>query len=119
MTNHRIVREPRGREGLRPHGPDWPLARARNERWFLRASGELTPDAGAADEPPSTFCYDPADPVPTVGGLDRHRRVVSQVAGGMAVGGVEAPGELGQFTTGTSRSTERPAPCCRWNRRGA
>ncbi|HEV7941550.1 MAG TPA: CocE/NonD family hydrolase [Solirubrobacteraceae bacterium] len=48
--------------------PSWPLARARTERWFLGPDGDLrqqVPDAGAA---PSEFTYDPADPVPTVGG---------------------------------------------------
>jgi putative CocE/NonD family hydrolase len=45
----------------------WPLARARVERWGLGAGGTLqrgTPAAGA----PTEFTYDPADPVPTLGG---------------------------------------------------
>ncbi len=47
---------------------EWPLARARAERWQLAAGGGLGPEAPAADAPPSEFVYDPADPVPTVGG---------------------------------------------------
>ncbi len=46
----------------------WPLARARIERWFLGAEGTLTPGAPDADAKPSEFAYDPADPVPTLGG---------------------------------------------------
>jgi hypothetical protein len=48
--------------------PAWPPFRARQERWFLRAEGSLTQDGPAADERPSEFVYDPAVPVPTVGG---------------------------------------------------
>jgi putative CocE/NonD family hydrolase len=47
---------------------EWPLARARTQRWHLAAGGGLAPEAPAADAPPSEFVYDPADPVPTVGG---------------------------------------------------
>jgi putative CocE/NonD family hydrolase len=47
---------------------EWPLARARDERWFLHADGALSPAAPAAGAAPSAFAYDPADPAPTVGG---------------------------------------------------
>jgi putative CocE/NonD family hydrolase len=48
---------------------EWPLARARGERWALRADGSLAPDAPpVADTATSEFVYDPADPVPTLGG---------------------------------------------------
>ncbi len=46
----------------------WPLERARAERWFLGAEGALRPGAPDADAAPSEFTYDPADPVPTLGG---------------------------------------------------
>lgn len=46
----------------------WPLARARSERWFLEAGSTLRPEALASDSAPTEFVYDPADPVPTVGG---------------------------------------------------
>jgi putative CocE/NonD family hydrolase len=46
---------------------DWPLARARENTWYLRAGGGLTQDV-PADEPPDEYVYDPADPAPTIGG---------------------------------------------------
>jgi uncharacterized protein len=46
----------------------WPLARAQATRYFLHAGGTLSPAPPAADAEPSTFMYDPRDPVPTVGG---------------------------------------------------
>jgi len=47
---------------------EWPLARAVETPWFLRAEGELTPNTPAADEDADTFVYDPIDPVSTRGG---------------------------------------------------
>jgi putative CocE/NonD family hydrolase len=50
----------------------FPPARARTERWYLRPGpdgvGRLESETPAADEGFSGFVYDPADPVPTVGG---------------------------------------------------
>jgi putative CocE/NonD family hydrolase len=55
---------------------DWPLARAHEIRYFLHSAGKansllgdgvLTPAAPQA-EPTDSFVYDPADPVPTIGG---------------------------------------------------
>ncbi|MFW2335135.1 CocE/NonD family hydrolase, partial [Ilumatobacter sp.] len=50
---------------------EWPVARAVDTTFFLTADGVLTADhpAAAADElPPTTYVFDPTDPVPTVGG---------------------------------------------------
>ena len=47
--------------------PDWPLTRARTQRWFLRGDGVLSTDAPGAEEP-DAYVYDPADPAPTIGG---------------------------------------------------
>jgi len=47
---------------------EWPLARAREQHWHLAADGGLSLDAPDAETEPSTFVYDPADPVPTHGG---------------------------------------------------
>ncbi|HEV7941592.1 MAG TPA: CocE/NonD family hydrolase [Solirubrobacteraceae bacterium] len=47
---------------------EWPLARARTERWFLGADGALRPDGPEAGDEPTEFLYDPADPVPAHGG---------------------------------------------------
>ncbi len=54
--------------------PDWPLARAAQERWYLRSDGDaataggLLSRAAPAEEPPDTFTFDPRDPAPTIGG---------------------------------------------------
>ncbi len=48
---------------------EWPPARAREQRWLLGTGGTLSPQAPAAEAAPSSFDYDPADPVPTRGGL--------------------------------------------------
>ena len=45
----------------------WPPARARTERWFLRADGGLAAEP-PADEDPDEYVYDPRDPAPTIGG---------------------------------------------------
>jgi putative CocE/NonD family hydrolase len=47
---------------------DWPLARTRWTRWYLRADGSLTPAAPGDFDAPSHYTHDPRDPVPTVGG---------------------------------------------------
>lgn len=47
---------------------DWPLARAKAQRWFLRGDRTLNPGPPVSEEPASEFSYDPADPVPTLGG---------------------------------------------------
>ena len=45
----------------------WPLARAREQAWHLRAGGALTLEP-PGDEPPDSYVYEPSDPAPTVGG---------------------------------------------------
>jgi putative CocE/NonD family hydrolase len=47
---------------------EWPLARAVETPWFLRADGGLGTDAPGADEGHDTYIYDPDDPVSTRGG---------------------------------------------------
>jgi putative CocE/NonD family hydrolase len=54
----------------------WPPAGAREERWYLHSQGEANSLAGngvlareqPASEPADTYVYDPARPVPTLGG---------------------------------------------------
>lgn len=46
---------------------EWPLPRARQAAWFLRAGGLLSPE-GPGEEPPDELLYDPRDPAPTIGG---------------------------------------------------
>jgi putative CocE/NonD family hydrolase len=55
---------------------DWPLARARPTRYYLRSDGRANTRRGTGllrpeppgGEPPDVFEYDPADPVPSLGG---------------------------------------------------
>jgi uncharacterized protein len=46
----------------------WPLNRARVERWALGTGGTLNRGGPRSDRQPTEFTYDPADPVPTLGG---------------------------------------------------
>ena len=55
---------------------EWPLARARETRYYLHSGGDantrhgdggLSPEA-PGDEPPDAFLYNPANPAPTQGG---------------------------------------------------
>jgi hypothetical protein len=55
---------------------DWPLARAKETHYFLHSSGRANTSAGngllstdsTGPDQADSFTYDPADPVPTVGG---------------------------------------------------
>jgi putative CocE/NonD family hydrolase len=46
---------------------EWPLARAQDTPFYLRADGILATEPPAL-EPPDQYTYDPADPTPTFGG---------------------------------------------------
>ena len=46
---------------------EWPLARTTPETWYLGSDGLLSREQPAAGEP-RRFTYDPAHPVPTIGG---------------------------------------------------
>ncbi len=62
--------------------PDWPLARAREQRWFLHGGDARDGHAGDAEDghdgilspeapgtqAPDEYTYDPHDPAPTIGG---------------------------------------------------
>jgi putative CocE/NonD family hydrolase len=55
---------------------DWPLARAKNTRYYLHSQGAANSAGGNGSlstkapnsEPPDRYVYDPANPVPTIGG---------------------------------------------------
>lgn len=47
----------------------WPPAESKPTKLYL-AKGKLAPQPPKDDEPPSTFTYDPAKPVPTLGGTN-------------------------------------------------
>ena len=48
---------------------EWPLRRAEDTEYFLASNGTLSEQPPATSTPPSSFAYDPRDPVPTVGGV--------------------------------------------------
>jgi putative CocE/NonD family hydrolase len=47
---------------------EWPLARAEEMLLYLHADGSLSPDAPTVLAEPRRYTYDPAHPVPTIGG---------------------------------------------------
>ncbi|MCX5262591.1 CocE/NonD family hydrolase [Streptomyces sp. NBC_00199] len=47
---------------------EWPLSRAVDTHFHLRADGRLTPEPPSTTEQPDEFTYDPMNPVPTTGG---------------------------------------------------
>jgi putative CocE/NonD family hydrolase len=49
---------------------EWPLPGTAFTPFHLRAGGALSPDGPRPDEPADRYVYDPADPVPTVGGVN-------------------------------------------------
>ena len=48
---------------------EWPLQRAVPTPWFIHGDGSLSTN-NPSDDPPQSFVYDPADPVPTLGGAN-------------------------------------------------
>jgi putative CocE/NonD family hydrolase len=46
----------------------WPLPETRFTSYYLHADGSLSPEPPGPDERPSTYTYNPKDPVPTLGG---------------------------------------------------
>jgi putative CocE/NonD family hydrolase len=49
-------------------GSDWPLPEAQFTRYYLHADGRLDPVEPAANGAPLAYDFDPANPVPTMGG---------------------------------------------------
>ncbi|MBI4233386.1 MAG: CocE/NonD family hydrolase [Chloroflexi bacterium] len=61
-------------EGRLDHGgswreeAEWPLARTRSTSHYLHGDGTLSPEAPPIRRSSTTFTFDPAEPVPTIGG---------------------------------------------------
>lgn len=61
-------------EGRLEHGgawrdeEEWPLARTQWTPWYLHANGTLRPETPTLSTSSSSYTFNPADPVPTVGG---------------------------------------------------
>ncbi len=49
---------------------EWPLARTDFTSFYLRLGAGLSVDGPRADEPGDHYSYDPANPVPTIGGVN-------------------------------------------------
>jgi uncharacterized protein len=49
---------------------EWPLARTEFTPWFLRRGGGLSVEEPRVDEPGDRYAFDPADPVPAIGGVN-------------------------------------------------
>ncbi|WP_159901606.1 CocE/NonD family hydrolase [Salinirussus salinus] len=49
-------------------GEDWPLPDTEFRTYYAQPDGRLAPDRPAAEEASTTYQFDPADPVPTLGG---------------------------------------------------
>ena len=47
---------------------EWPLARAAITRFYLQPGGGLAPELSEQTNPPSSYLFNPNNPVPTVGG---------------------------------------------------
>jgi putative CocE/NonD family hydrolase len=47
---------------------EWPLARTDYQSYFLHTDGLLSTESPSSNARPRTYAYDPADPVPTLGG---------------------------------------------------
>jgi len=47
---------------------EWPLARTATTPYYLHAGGTLSPEKPAGNDPPTTYDFDPRNPVPTIGG---------------------------------------------------
>lgn len=47
---------------------EWPLARTRYTNYYFHGDGGLRTEPPEEDETPSTYSFDPRDPIPTIGG---------------------------------------------------
>jgi len=79
----------KSRDGRLRHGGHWrdeqafPLERTQFTPYYLHANGELSPQVPAAAMAQTTFRFDPANPVPTIGGN------LSSVGGILDAGGFD------------------------------
>ncbi len=86
--------------------PDWPLARAVSERWFLHSDGDAAIAGGRlsrtapGDEPADTYRFDPRDPAPTLGGpTSLPGRFLRTNAGPLDQRPLEGRGDVLAYTT--------------------
>lgn len=88
---------------------DWPLPRTSYSRYFLHSAGRANSSSGdgslstatPSDEPPDSFTYDPANPVPTHGGAlcCTHDSVVQETSGAFDQREIEKRDDVLIYTT--------------------
>ncbi len=61
---------------------EWPPARTRVVPYYLHEGGHLSPEAPQAGVAPTRYTFNPADPVPTIGGNFQNLGVVGLLEGG-------------------------------------
>ncbi len=77
----------------------WPLARARETPWYLRADGRLERE-GPGLESPDLYTYDPKDPAPTIGGpTSLPARMMRSNAGPLDQARIEQRGDVLVYTS--------------------
>jgi uncharacterized protein len=91
---------------------DWPLPRTSYTRYFLHSAGRANSSSGDGNlstatpnnEPPDSFTYDPANPVPTLGGAlcCTHDSVVQQPSGAFDQREIEKRDDVLIYTTPAS-----------------
>jgi putative CocE/NonD family hydrolase len=75
-------------EGRLAHGGswryehEWPLARTQWTLYYLHPDGALCLERPVAELPPSSYTYNPADPVPTIGGNTQNPLLPQLIQGG-------------------------------------
>ena len=58
------------------HENEWPIARTKYTPYYLHADGTLGPEKSGEATPSTTYTYDPADPVPTIGGTSYFYKIL-------------------------------------------
>lgn len=84
----------------------WPPAENRERQLFLAADGSFTPAPPAGPSPPLEYVFNPADPVPSIGGALQNPRHVGNLVHG---GGYDQRGQRGfSLTRDTATLASRP-----------
>ncbi|MBS1826996.1 MAG: CocE/NonD family hydrolase [Acidobacteria bacterium] len=47
---------------------EWPLARTKQTPYYIHSNGTLTPEPAGLNETPTSYTFDPNNPIPTIGG---------------------------------------------------
>lgn len=106
----------RSSEGRLVHGGrwrderEWPLARTRFTDFYLHADGGLGPEPPAATAPSTTYRFDPANPVPSIGGNVSSLRDVLPLPPGIADPAFAGTGQRARDVMRPGGFDQREAP---------